>query len=105
MKWIKLSDKLPPITKQIVLLSNKGSIKLARRASKEHADEVNNIIKELLSGLIKRGNHINTAYDENGLPLIRTENEVWEYWCLLPVKPLKQKELEDKPCAPDKQEK
>ena len=96
MKWIKLSDELPPITKQIVLLSNKDTLKLARRASKEHADEVNNIIRELLSGFIKRGNHIYTAYDENGLPLIRTENEAWEYWCLLPDKPLKQKTEERK---------
>ncbi len=94
MKWVKLSDELPPISKEIVLLSNKGSLKLARRASKEHANEVNNIIKELLSGFIKRGNHINTAYDENGLPLIRTESEVWEYWCLLPDNPLKYKEKE-----------
>ena len=35
MKWIKLSDELPPFNKEIVLLSERGSTRLTFRKPKE----------------------------------------------------------------------
>lgn len=39
MKWIKLSDELPPFNKEIVLLSERGSIRLTFRKTKEATDK------------------------------------------------------------------
>lgn len=45
MKWIKLSDELPPFNKEIVLLSERGSTRLTFRKTKEATDKFQALLR------------------------------------------------------------
>ncbi len=87
MKWIKLSDELPPFDTEIVLLSERGFTRLASRETKERMDmldaKINDVVKRL--GVTKAS----SIFDELGLPRPSRLEYKWEYWCLLPDKPLR----------------
>lgn len=66
MKWIKLSDELPPFNKEIVLLSERGSTRLTFRKTKEATDK----FQALLRNTCKRIANIDNPspmYNEMGL--------------------------------------
>ena len=68
MKWIKLSDELPPFNKEIVLLSERGSTRLTFRKTKEAIDK----FQALLRNACKRIANIDNPspmYNEMGLPV------------------------------------
>lgn len=86
MKWIKLSDELPPFNKEIVLLSERGFIRLTFRKTKEATDK----FQVLLRNACKRIANIDNPspmYNEMGLPVPNKAEYKWKYWCLLPDKP------------------
>lgn len=90
MKWIKLSDELPPFNKEIVLLSERGSTRLTFRKTKEATDK----FQALLRNACKRIANIDNPspmYNEMGLPVPNKTEHKWEYWCLLPDKPFQNK--------------
>ena len=45
MKWIKLSDELPPFNKEIVLLSDRGFTRLSFRRTKEVSDKLQVLLR------------------------------------------------------------
>lgn len=45
MKWIKLSDELPPFNKEIVLLSERGFTRLTFRKTKEATDKFQALLR------------------------------------------------------------
>lgn len=45
MKWIKLSDELPPFNKEIVILSERGSTRLTFRKPKEATDKFQALLR------------------------------------------------------------
>ena len=68
MKWIKLSDELPPFNKEIVLLSERGFTRLTFRKTKEATDK----FQALLRNACKRIANIDNPspmYNEMGLPV------------------------------------
>lgn len=85
MKWIKLSDELPPFDTEIVLLSERGFTRLAFRNTKERIDtldaKIYNVAKRV--GVTKAS----SIFDDKGLPRPSKLEYKWEYWCLLPQKP------------------
>jgi|GEM_PF-1662198 len=85
MKWIKLSDELPPFDTEIVLLSERGFTRLAFRKTRERID----MLDAKIYSIVKRlGNtNFSSVYDGNGLPRPSKLEYKWEYWCLLPQKP------------------
>lgn len=90
MKWIKLSDELPPFNKEIVLLSERGFTRLTFRKTKETTDK----FQALLRNACKRIANIDNPppmYNEMGLPVPNKTEHKWEYWCLLPDKPFQNK--------------
>jgi hypothetical protein len=90
MKWIKLSDELPPFNKEIVLLSERGFTRLTFRKTKEATDK----FQALLRNACKRIANIDNPspmYNEMGLPVPNKAEYKWKYWCLLPDKPFQNK--------------
>lgn len=45
MKWINLSDELPPFNKEIVLLSDRGFTRLSFRRTKEVSDKLQVLLR------------------------------------------------------------
>ena len=87
MKWIKLSDELPPFDTEIVLLSERGFTRLASRETKERMDMLDAKICAIARRLgVTKASSI---FDEKGLPRPSKLEYKWEYWCLLPQKPNK----------------
>lgn len=90
MKWIKLSDELPPFDTEIVLLSERGFTRLAYRKTRKRIDMLDAKIFDVARrmGVTKAL----SIFDETGLPRPSKLEYKWEYWCLLPQKPQKHKE-------------
>lgn len=86
MKWIKLSDELPPFSKLIVLLSKCGLTKLDVRETQNQIDEFNARMYSMSKELGVTDMVVQTR-DCVGLPTPKVIGDKWEYWCLLPDKP------------------
>ncbi len=90
MKWIKLSDELPPCNTEIVLLSERGFTHLAYRKTQEQMSKFDAKLRDIAKRL--GVNKASSIFDEIGLPRPSKLEYKWEYWCLLPNKPQKHKE-------------
>lgn len=89
MKWIKLSDELPPFDKEIVLLSECGSTRLASRQTQERMDMLDSKLCDIARRLgVTR---VSSIFDVTGLPRPSRLEYKWKYWCLLPDKPFQNK--------------
>lgn len=85
MKWIKLSDELPPFDTEIVLLSERGFTRLAFRKTQERMDMLDAKLCDIARRLgVTKASSI---FDDKGLPRPSRLEYKWEYWCLLPEKP------------------
>lgn len=76
MEWKKIIDELPPFNSEVVLLSDKGITRTAYRRTEEY-----------LSRLRKSWVVVDHLYEHNGIPLTKSFEGKWAYWCLLPPKP------------------